>query len=105
MWLFFFSCSTDIQEIPENIKYLKSLQSADFSSNPLSKWVGISGTKRAHSLWHELVWIFSFTSRLPAGFVQLRSLTVLGLNDVSLTQLPHDFGRWAYTFFSLSHFL
>ncbi|KAK8772513.1 hypothetical protein V5799_024242, partial [Amblyomma americanum] len=57
---------TDIQEIPENIKYLKSLQSADFSSNPLSK--------------------------LPAGFVQLRSLTVLGLNDVSLTQLPHDFG-------------
>ncbi|CAN8026998.1 unnamed protein product, partial [Ixodes persulcatus] len=56
----------DVQEIPENIKYLKSLQSADFSSNPLSK--------------------------LPAGFVQLRSLTVLGLNDVSLTQLPHDFG-------------
>ncbi|XP_077519622.1 protein scribble homolog isoform X39 [Amblyomma americanum] len=60
------SVEPDIQEIPENIKYLKSLQSADFSSNPLSK--------------------------LPAGFVQLRSLTVLGLNDVSLTQLPHDFG-------------
>ncbi|XP_077519590.1 protein scribble homolog isoform X7 [Amblyomma americanum] len=60
------SLQQNIQEIPENIKYLKSLQSADFSSNPLSK--------------------------LPAGFVQLRSLTVLGLNDVSLTQLPHDFG-------------
>jgi len=31
--------------------------------------------------------------RLPAGFVQLRNLTVLGLNDMSLTNLPSDFGR------------
>lgn len=32
-------------------------------------------------------------NRLPAGFVQLRNLTVLGLNDMSLTNLPPDFGR------------
>jgi len=37
---------------------------------------------------------FSLISfRLPAGFVQLRNLTVLGLNDMSLTNLPPDFGR------------
>ncbi|KOB77329.1 Protein lap4, partial [Operophtera brumata] len=39
---------------------------ADFSSNPIP--------------------------RLPAGFSQLRALTVLGLNDMSLTSLPSDFG-------------
>lgn len=31
---YFFS---DIPDIPENIKFLKSLQNADFSSNPLTK--------------------------------------------------------------------
>lgn len=56
----------DIQDIPEDIKYLRSLQVADFSSNPIP--------------------------RLPAGFSQLKSLTVLGLNDMSLTSLPSDFG-------------
>ncbi|KAL6262507.1 hypothetical protein P5V15_005306, partial [Pogonomyrmex californicus] len=55
-----------IPDIPENIKNLQALQVADFSSNPIP--------------------------RLPAGFVQLRNLTVLGLNDMSLTNLPHDFG-------------
>ncbi|MPC82500.1 Protein lap4 [Portunus trituberculatus] len=29
---------------------------------------------------------------LPGGFTQLRNLTVLGLNDMSLTNLPYDFG-------------
>lgn len=57
----------DIQDIPEDIKYLRSLQVADFSSNPIP--------------------------RLPAGFAQLKSLTVLGLNDMSLTSLPSDFGQ------------
>nr|CAD7453514.1 unnamed protein product [Timema tahoe] len=50
----------DIPDIPENIKNLRALQVADFSSNPIP--------------------------RLPPGFVQLRSLTVLGLNDI-LTSL------------------
>lgn len=61
------SSSLDIQDIPEDIKYLRSLQVADFSSNPIP--------------------------RLPAGFAQLKSLTVLGLNDMSLSSLPSDFGQ------------
>ncbi|GAB0093092.1 protein lap4 [Sergentomyia squamirostris] len=56
----------DIPDIPDDIKHLRSLQVADFSSNPIP--------------------------RLPAGFSQLKSLTVLGLNDMSLTSLPADFG-------------
>lgn len=39
------------------------------------------------------MWVFSSMFRLPPGFVQLRNLTVLGLNDMSLTNLPSDFGR------------
>lgn len=39
---------------------------ADFSSNPIP--------------------------RLPAGFSQLKNLTILGLNDMSLSVLPADFG-------------
>lgn len=62
-FLFFF---TDIPDIPDDIRHLRSLQVADFSSNPIP--------------------------RLPAGFSQLKSLTVLGLNDMSLTSLPQDFG-------------
>ncbi|KAJ1522122.1 hypothetical protein ONE63_002433 [Megalurothrips usitatus] len=61
-----FLCVADIPDIPENIKNLRELQVADFSSNPIP--------------------------RLPPGFVQLRNLTVLGLNDMSLTSLPSDFG-------------
>ncbi|CAH2085536.1 unnamed protein product [Euphydryas editha] len=57
---------THIPDIPEDIKKLRALQIADFSSNPIP--------------------------RLPAGFSQLRALTVLGLNDMSLTSLPSDFG-------------
>ncbi|GBP26034.1 Protein lap4 [Eumeta japonica] len=56
----------NIPDIPEDIKKLRALQIADFSSNPIP--------------------------RLPAGFSQLRALTVLGLNDMSLTSLPSDFG-------------
>lgn len=33
-----------------------------------------------------------FFPRLPNGFVHLRNLTILGLNDMSLTELPLDFG-------------
>lgn len=62
----FFILITDIADIPDDIKYLASLQIADFSSNPIP--------------------------RLPVGFSQLKSLTVLGLNDMSLTSLPDDFG-------------
>lgn len=58
----------DIPDIPDNIKNLRALQVADFSSNPIP--------------------------RLPPGFVQLRNLTTLGLNDMSLTSLPSDFGRY-----------
>ncbi|XP_047500901.1 protein lap4-like isoform X13 [Penaeus chinensis] len=39
----------------------------------------------------ELTWFF-FSFRLPGGFTQLKNLTVLGLNDMSLTNLPYDFG-------------
>ncbi|KAG8037707.1 hypothetical protein G9C98_005918 [Cotesia typhae] len=56
----------DISDIPDNIRNLRALQVADFSSNPIP--------------------------RLPAGLVKLRNLTVLGLNDMSLTSLPPDFG-------------
>ena len=35
-----------------------------------------------------------FFSRLPAGLTQLRNLTHLGLNDVSLSWLPKDIGRY-----------
>lgn len=30
---------TDIPEIPESIKFCKALEIADFSGNPLSRWV------------------------------------------------------------------
>ncbi|CAH2286246.1 scribble homolog [Pelobates cultripes] len=59
----------DIPEIPESIKFCKSLEIADFSGNPLS--------------------------RLPDGFTQLRSLAHLALNDVSLQTLPSDIGNLA----------
>lgn len=59
---------SDIPDIPDDIRHLRLLQVADFSSNPIPK--------------------------LPAGFSQLRSLTILGLNDMSLTSLPADFGWW-----------
>lgn len=58
---------SDISDIPDDIKHLGALQVADFSSNPIP--------------------------RLPIGFSQLKSLTILGLNDMSLTSLPDDFGR------------
>ena len=35
--------------------------------------------------------------RLPDGFTQLRNLTHLGLNDVSLARLPPDIGRSVHT--------
>ncbi|XP_052234956.1 protein scribble homolog isoform X4 [Dreissena polymorpha] len=57
----------DIGEIPENIKFCKNLQVLDISSNPL-------------------------VVPLPAGITQLRNLTRLGLNDVSLSYLPKDIG-------------
>jgi protein scribble len=63
----FILSAVDISDIPETIKHVKALQVADFSSNPIP--------------------------RLPAGFVQLKNLTVLGLNDMSLSSLPLDFGR------------
>ncbi|KAL4217947.1 Leucine-rich repeat-containing protein [Mactra antiquata] len=57
----------DLGEIPENIKYCKNLQVLDISSNPL-------------------------ITPLPPGMTQLRNLTHLGLNDVSLSWLPKDIG-------------
>jgi protein scribble len=62
----FLSLFPDIGDIPDDIRHLRLLQIADFSSNPIPK--------------------------LPAGFSQLKSLTILGLNDMSLTSLPADFG-------------
>uniref|UniRef100_A0A3B3T4T8 Leucine rich repeat containing 1 n=1 Tax=Paramormyrops kingsleyae TaxID=1676925 RepID=A0A3B3T4T8_9TELE len=48
----------DILEIPESISFCKALQVADFSGNPLT--------------------------RLPDSFPELRNLTCLSLNDISL---------------------
>lgn len=46
-----------------------------------------------------LDWIGSCCSfRLPEGFSQLRSLRVLSLNDVSLYELPADFGGFVIKF-------
>ena len=39
------------------------------------------------------------SSRLPQGIVLLKNLSVLGLNDMSLTDLPADFGWWVSLFF------
>lgn len=47
--------------------------------------------KHTLNSWTHMVF-FSF--RLPGGFTQLKNLTVLGLNDMSLTNLPYDFGWW-----------
>lgn len=58
---------TEIPDIPDEIKFLQSLHTVDFSSNPID--------------------------RLPLGFSQLKNLTILGLNDMSLTSLPDDFGK------------
>ena len=40
------------------------------------------------------IYFSMFFSRLPAGLTQLRNLTHLGLNDVSLSWLPKDIGRY-----------
>jgi len=37
---------SDIEDIPENIKYCKNLQVADFSSNPLQRYVETSCLSR-----------------------------------------------------------
>lgn len=98
----------DIPDIPENIKNLRALQVADFSSNPIPRSINYS--LFYFSLWKMFKFSFKILfllkilikdlkkrqiilNRLPAGFVQLRNLTVLGLNDMSLTNLPPDFGR------------
>ena len=55
----------------------------------------------AWSFWYpwpfdDLVWPFDdlvWPCRLPDGFTQLRNLTTLSLNDVSLARLPPDIGR------------
>ncbi|CAF1044044.1 unnamed protein product, partial [Didymodactylos carnosus] len=56
-----------IAEIPDNIRHCRSLQTLDCSGNPLAK-------------------------NLPPGFIHLRNLSQLTLNDVSLTQLPDEIG-------------
>lgn len=66
----FYLLFSDIKDIPEDIKHLRALQVADFSSNPIE--------------------------RLPLGFSQLKALTVLGLNDMTLHSLPHDFGWYVF---------
>eukprot|EP00064_Thunnus_orientalis_P004650 superscaffoldBa00000427_g4662 len=57
----------DIMEIPESISYCKALQVADFSGNPLT--------------------------RLPESFPELRNLTCLSINDISLQVLPDNIGN------------
>lgn len=61
-------CSrNDIAEIPDNIRHCRSLQRLDCSGNPLA-------------------------NNLPSGIIQLRQLSQLTLNDVSLAELPKDLG-------------
>ena len=50
-----------------------------------------------HSFIHSFVHSFIHSAvcyRLPDGFSQLKNLTSLSLNDVSLIRLPPDIGRW-----------
>lgn len=58
---------TEISDIPDEIKYLQSLHTVYINSNPINS--------------------------LPLGFSQLKNLTILGLNDLSLESLPDDFGK------------
>jgi protein scribble len=88
----------DIPEIPESIKFCKALEIADFSGNPLSRWVAThcgSWPWAMGSLQPFSGHLSSPTSspRLPDGFTQLRSLAHLALNDVSLQALPGDVGK------------
>ena len=48
----------------------------------------------SHRLPHSSVLLLLSLSlhRLPQGITQLKNLSVLGLNDMSLTDLPEDFG-------------
>ncbi|KAK2095194.1 hypothetical protein P7K49_026610 [Saguinus oedipus] len=114
----------DIPEIPESIKFCKALEIADFSGNPLSRWLAACGGFRrgcgSCSLWWvpEGLWVlqpvvesgvavgpaapvwwsgsfYFLPYRLPDGFTQLRSLAHLALNDVSLQALPGDVGNLA----------
>lgn len=92
------SPTTDIPEIPESIKFCKALEIADFSGNPLSRWVmamaGVGGSSGCGRLRSPVLDTFPFLwRRLPEGFTQLRSLAHLALNDVSLQALPGDVGK------------
>lgn len=65
--LIFFFYFTEICNIPDEIRHLQRLHTLDFSSNDIDI--------------------------LPLGILQLKNLTILGLNDLSLTALPDDFGK------------
>lgn len=59
--------------------------------------------KKRSSSHYDGLWIFValtvfFICRLPEGFTQLRNLTHLGLNDISLMRLPPDIGRYGSEF-------
>lgn len=59
--------------------------------------------------FHALVlWFLFFSSRLPETFPELRNLTCLSINDISLQVLPENIGKyvntqiWLFSFFSKS---
>lgn len=59
--------------------------------------------------FHALVlWFLFFPSRLPETFPELRNLTCLSINDISLQVLPENIGKyvntqiWLFAFFSKS---
>ena len=55
-------------------------------------WILVFINEFRDVLW-SLTYLLLFFFRLPETFVHLSNLTVLGLNDMSLTDLPEDFGR------------
>lgn len=78
----------DIGELPTSLRLCDSLQILDASNNAL-KTYGKFSLIYSMFLFNLMI---SLLLRLPEGFSQLRSLRVLSLNDVSLYELPADFG-------------
>lgn len=86
-------CCIDICDIPDNIKFCKSLISLDLSGNPVSKWVVCNN----HHLHCE---IFSFNT-LKENTLRLNlclwSILAFGISKDSL--------NWSYYLYELLFFL
>ncbi|CAB0038792.1 unnamed protein product, partial [Trichogramma brassicae] len=71
-----------IPEIPENIKHLKSLQQADFSSNPIPKLESLE------ELWLD----HNQLQQLPSDIGELKRLMCLDVSENRLEIIPDEIG-------------